>query len=297
MFKVILNRQANDLAGSYSARIPPHSSWENLKPNFLLDASERSKKYSIELLSICRGEEPGLARDHGHAWVRLIEPSGEVYSVGFYPDESTSVEPDEVPGLRMPGMLLSPDKYEKHHQRGWNCRSVKYPISEMCFRQTKAVIEHMQANRLNGSLAFDLCEYNCVYFVMKIAALCGICVRGKTSLSQLTDDLFLYSSLQRSTSKLSRLVPQCLSSRVNHSVYIIRSVFFNMALALLGGFATLSIQWQKNSADQITQSYIKQLEPVFLSYKQLFYKRVPFYHVREFRKWQLDVNQESARHV
>jgi len=109
MFKVVLRRQAHYLAGSSAARIFPNALWTSLSPNFFVNENEneRCDSHCLELMSICRGDEPGLTRDHGHAWIRLIEPSGAVYSVGFYPDESTNVEPDEVPGLRMPGHLIN----------------------------------------------------------------------------------------------------------------------------------------------------------------------------------------------
>ena len=292
MFKLVLRRQAHYLAGSSAARIFPNASWKHLSPNFFLPEKERDDSHCLELMSICRGNEPGLTKDHGHAWVRLIEPSGAVYSVGFYPDESTNVEPDEVPGLRMPGMLLSPDKYEKHYQKGWSCRSVRYSISESCFNKAKLSIEAMQANRLNGSLAFDLCEFNCVNFVINVAATCGVTVKAGTSLSQLADDIYFSGRLQSLASVCSNNLPRPVSINVQHAARKIRSIFFNVALALFGGFATLSDQWSKNTTGESQHFTVDKLEPVFSSGKQIFYKHVTFYHVREFRKWQLDINQQ-----
>lgn len=292
MFKLVVSREANRLASDASARIFSSSQWEQLMPSFVLDASERPDGYSLELLSICRGIEPGLTQDHGHAWVRLIKPTGEVYSVGFYPDESTRVEPDDVPGLRMPGMLLSPDKYEKHHQKGWNLRSVRYSISDKKFDEIKVEIERMQSERLNGSLAFDLCEFNCVNFVMRIAQMCNIDMRGQTSLSKLADDLYLGSRLQRIRTQLSCLFPTCISSFLARSEGFIRSILFNSALGLFGGFSILSMQWNKSSSGQVSLSYISNLSPVFASYKDVFSKKIPFYHVREFRQWQAETNRQ-----
>jgi hypothetical protein len=292
MFKLVLRRQAHYLTGSSAARIFPNASWQHLSPSFFLTEDEQGDSHCLELMSICRGDEPGLTKDHGHAWIRLIEPSGAVYSVGFYPDESTNVEPDEVPGLRMPGMLLSPDKYEKHHQKGWNCRSVRYPISEACFNKAKSSIETLQMDRLQGSLAFDLCEYNCVNFVINIAAICGVTIRANTSLSQLADDIYLSGKLQSISAFLSNRLPRSLAITIKHAVRNFRSLFFNLALALLGGFSILPVQWGKSSEGDILHLQVEKLEPVFSSCKQILCKRVPFYHVREFRKWQLEVNQK-----
>ncbi|MGS2717686.1 hypothetical protein ACVBE9_05910 [Eionea flava] len=300
MFKVVVSREASRLASHSSARIFPNSQWECLTPSFILDKSERSNSYCLELLSICRGVEPGLTRDHGHAWVRLVEPTGEVYSVGFYPDESTRVEPDEVPGLRMPGMLLSPDKYEKHYQKGWNLRTVRHEITCDDFYKVKNTIENMQLNRLHGSLAFDLCEHNCVHFVMCIAKLCGINPRGATSLSRMADDLMLRGSVQRIRHRLSSIAPSVVTSFLHTVDVSIRSVLFNTALGLLGGFSTLSMQWSKRCEGQPVLEHINHLSPVFSSYRQVFSKKVPFYHVREFRQWQREVNQQvrdGAEHV
>jgi len=287
MFKLVLNRRADYLASSTAARIFPNASWHELAPNYFLNKEDQVDSHCIELVSVCRGDEPGIAQDHGHAWIRLTEPSGAVYSVGFYPDESTNVEPDEVPGLRMPGLLLTPDKYEKHYQKGWNCRAVRYFISESCFDEAKLTIETMQKNRLQGSLAFDLCEYNCVNFVIKIAAICGVTIQADTSLSRLADDVYFSGKLQSLRSLISYRLPSPLVEGVGALVYNIRSIFFNLALTLFGGFSTLRVQWINGSAKEAMHSKIENLDPIFLTFSQVWLKRVPFFHVREFRKWQL----------
>ena len=294
MFKLVLNRQADHLAGDTAGRIFPHSLWSSLSPNFFLDEDARAACHCIEIVSICRGDEPGIAQDHGHAWVRLIEPSGAVYSVGFYPDESTNVEPDEVPGLRMPGILLSPDKYEKHHEKGWNCRTVRHSISQTCFNEAKEAIESMQLNRLEGSLAFDLCEYNCVQFVISIAAICGLTIRAQTSLCRLTDDIYFSGKLRSSCHFFLARFPKGVSASMLGAANRVRSIVFNSSLAMLGGFSILPRQWSKSANGNVLQLQVHQLKPIFASYKHVFSKRVPFLHVRALRQWQLRVNQQRG---
>lgn len=275
MLKPLLARSGADrLIGDAPGRIDPRSLWTSLAPthalpSHALPAGARPPGHALDVLTCTRTGRPGLIADHGHAWIRLVEPDGRYASVGFFPDESTGVEPDQRPGLRMPGMLLSPDKYDRV---GWNERGVRIRLSERGFADLVAWVEEMQAGRLSGSLAFDLVDRSCVGFVVRAAARVGVRVQAATAPSR-----FLVGDA-------AAILPRRW-----------RQAGYNAVLAALGGRAVLARQWRPGLDASAELQTVDGIEPLFASWREVLHRPVPFYHVRPLRDWQARMAASGVR--
>lgn len=267
MLKPFLARSADRLAGPVPGRIDPRSLWTALAPTHALPPADWPAGFALDLVTCTKTGTPGLLADHGHAWIRLVQPDGRYASVGLFPDESTGVEPDERPGLRMPGMLLSPDKYDRV---GWHERSVRIALDVAAHRRLIAWIEAMQASRRAGSLAFDLVDRSCVGFVVRAAATVGVDVGAAMPPSR-----FLF----RGRPPGGRL----------------RQFGYNAVLAVLGGRAVLRRQWRPGSGQSPELQAIDGIEPLFASWRDVLLRPVPFYHVRALRDWQAEVLAAGRR--
>ena len=80
---------------------------------------------------------------------------------------------------------------------------------------------------------------------------------------------------------LGRLVPRPLYR-----------LLFNLALSSHGGFCTVSRQWDK-AGDEPVLRMIRGIQPVFTHWRDLWFRHVPFYHVRALREWQRRVEREG----
>lgn len=269
MLKPLLAHSGDHLAGPTAGRIDPRALWAVLAQTHALPVDERPEAWALDLLTCTKTGRVGLLADHGHAWIRLVRPDGAYCSVGFFPDESTGVEPDERPGLRMPGMLLSPDKYDRVD---WHDRSVRIHLDEAAYRNLVAWIEGLQAGRRSGALAFDLVDRSCVGFVVRAAAQVGVAVEAGLPPSR-----FLVGNA-------AGVVPARL-----------RQVGYNLVLAALGGRATLGRQWWRTGTGGPRMQTIDGIAPMFASWGDVLNSPVPFYHVRALRDWQDRVLKAGTR--
>ena len=269
MLKPLLARSGADrLAAPEPGRIDQRSLWTTLVATHSLPPDACPPGHALDIMTCTKTGVPGLLADHGHAWIRLVEPGGRYCSVGFFPDDSTGVEPDERPGLRMPGMLLSPDKYDRV---GWHERGVRIHLTGPAHAALIAWIEDLQEGRSSGSLAFDLVDRSCVGFVVRAAARVGVAVEAEMAPSR-----FLIDALLRGRSGANR----------RGILRGLRQAGYNAVLAVLGGRAALSRQWRTGPQGGPVSGSVSGIEPLFAGWREVLHKPVPFYHVRPLRDWQ-----------
>ncbi|GLS21480.1 hypothetical protein GCM10007874_44970 [Labrys miyagiensis] len=262
--------KADQLGGGQRGPVDARAQWTCLRPVRWLDESERPVAPVMEVVSICKANVPGLVTNHGHAFVRLIDCEGGVRPIGFFPDESTGIEPDDYPGLRMPGMLLLPDKYDRI---AWNPLITRISLHREDFDRICGFVESLQNRRDEGSLSFDLLDRSCVGFVVRMARLAGVRVEAETWLTDFIGG----------ESAPSRLTPASLARRiVPRSLY---RLLFNLMLSAHGGFCTVSRQWQ-GETERYVLNQITGIRPVFSRLWEIWSRHVPFYHVRALREWQ-----------
>ncbi|MGN8112889.1 hypothetical protein [Labrys sp. 22185] len=270
-------RKADRLDLGKRGPIDERALWTELRPVRWLTEAERPGTPVLEIVSVCKAEVPGLVRDHGHAFIRLVDEEGGVRPIGFFPDESTGVEPDDFPGLRMPGMLLLPDKYDRI---AWNPLITRIALSRPAFEGLCASIVGLQRGKGDGELGFDLLDQSCVGFVVRIARLARIRVEAEVLLTDFADGAGAATG-PTWRRHLGRLLPRPLYR-----------LLFNLALSSHGGFCTVSRQWDK-SGDEPVLRMIRGIQPVFTHWRDLWSRHVPFYHVRALREWQRRVECEG----
>lgn len=282
MLKPLLARSGGDrLVGPTPGRIDPRSLWTRLSASHAVAPDDRPAGHALDILTATRTGTPGLLADHGHAWIRLVEPDGRYCSVGFFPDESTGIEPDERPGLRMPGMLLSPDKYDRV---GWNERSTRIHLDETEWRGLVVWIERLQAERMAGSLAFDLVDRSCVGFVVRAAARVGVTVEASVPPSRFVADAVLRRTRDAAAARGAPALPRA-----------VRQAVYNLVLAALGGRATVNRQWLVRPDGGPELCRVHGLAPLFGGWHDVLRRPVPFYHVRPLRDWQQRVLDSGVR--
>jgi len=297
MLKPLLARSgAVRLVGPQPGRIDPRSLWTRLEAGRSLPPDAHPPDtgpldapppgHALDLVTCTRTGVPGLIADHGHAWIRLVQPDGRYCSVGFFPDESTGVEPEQRPGLRMPGMLLSPDKYDRV---GWNERSVRIHLTVRQHRELVAWIVALQAGRLAGSLAFDLVDRSCVGFVVRAANRVGVAVAASVPPGRFLGEAVIDAVLRRPR----REDPAEPGRR--RLLGRLRQAGYNLVLAALGGRATLPRQWLPDADGTPVLRTIDGIAPLFASWRDVLEKPVPFYHVRPLRDWQARVLAAGTR--
>ncbi len=232
------------------------------------------------MLQIVSGQKPsasgdsvagfGLWRGFGHAWVRLIPPSGEVYSFGFYPDESAGIVPERAPGLCFPGMILHPDKYDRIATEQLATDIVLAPPA---FDALVRHLEQMQQQRRQRAMPFSLTSRNCVHFVAALAAQAGVKVPASGSLAALCAEL-----------GPPPLRPLCalLTGRAE----AVQRVLFNQALYLLGGSRVDARQWLHSAAGAPELLQPAGLEPLFGTLAGVWRAHRPIWHTHLLRRWQ-----------
>lgn len=244
-----------------SGSVLPASCWNMLR--FDQQLTTHNYRYELQVLTFCRRKHAGLSRDHGHAWIRLIKPDGSYSSLGFYPDESMGVEPEKLPGLRFPGVLLQPDKYDDVKK---NVLQTCIPISELRFKSLTHLLELKQEQAMTDGLCFDLVEENCVKFVETSCR----------SVSVEVDSQCRFLSFFRGYSFFRYIVPAPVGAW-----------FFNVALLFLGGLSHKPQRYLCRAEGKIELCVQVNITPLFSSvYRGLLRPRNSFYHVKGLQAWQ-----------
>jgi hypothetical protein len=264
MFRPLLTRRAAlRLVPKSPGKIDPRADWSRLAPGPQADG-EPPPGPALELLSCAKTDRPGLLHDHGHAWIRIWDGAGRYVSAGFYPDESTRIDPEDVPGLRFPGMLLSPDKYDRID---WPGRSTRIALTEAQRLALIGWVEGLQARRMQGALGFDLIERNCVAFVVEAAAEVGVRVEAEVTL------LGLLAGGSGAPGPAGRIFGP------------LRRLVFKLGIAVLGGRRVLTRQWRRGPEGP-QAAEVAGIRPVFATPREVLTRRLPFLHVRGLMDWQ-----------
>lgn len=251
-----------------SGTVLPASRWEKLRFEQQLEA--HNSQYELQILTFCRRRQAGLNHDHGHAWIRLVKPNGSYSSLGFYPDESMGIEPEKQPGLRFPGVLLQPDKYDQIKK---NILQTCIPLSERRFKELTQLIELKQQQAQTTGLNFDLVESNCVEFIESSCRSVGISVESRCR--------FLSFFCCFSVSQY--IVPAPLGAW-----------FFNLSLLFLGGLSHKPHRWIYHSKGKTALSEQIDISPLFSSvHRALLGQAKLFYHVKSLQAWQRQFDQSN----
>ncbi len=272
---------AKKLISQTPGEIYEASNWVTLRATRVLPLEKRPKTYLLELVSGSKGKSPTLVSDHGHAWIRLISPLGELYSVGFYPDESTQISPEYIPGLTFPGMLLNPDKYDSV---GWNECVTSIPLTSQEFQKVRSHIENMQANRDQGALAFRLVDRNCLWFIVEVAALVEVKVDIEYSLSR-----HFFPSVAKKTKKFVTMTNLSVPKWLYQSIKCFKSLintFLNIVYYALGGRVVVTAQWIRKEDGQVNKLSDFPFQPLFMGPGDIFRKTILFNHVIALQDWQ-----------
>jgi hypothetical protein len=274
-------------------KIDKRSRWTTLTPGHVLAPADRRPQHVLQIVSgqkpsAVSGQKPsavserkpsalgssvtgfGLWRGFGHAWVRLIAPGGEVYSFGFYPDESAGIVPERAPGLCFPGMILHPDKYDRVATEQLATDIVLTPPA---FAALVQHLEGLQQQRRQRAMPFSLTSRNCVHFVATLAAKAGVQVTASGSLAALCAEL-----------GPAPLRPLCalLARRAEAA----QRVLFNQALYLFGGSRVNAQQWLPSPTGMPELVQPAGLEPLFATRTSVWRAQMPIWHTHLLRRWQ-----------
>ncbi len=263
--------------------------WRRLSPSRHLPPEERPDTHVLELVSGSKDAQLGAFTGFGHTFIRLISVEGEVYSVGFYPDESTGIIPEYTPALTMPGMLLHPDKYDEINKHEICTR---IPLTPLQFDQLKRYLEEMQKKKMEGSLYFRLLDHNCVWFVTEMAAQAGVHIDARYS--HLSRGLRkLLSPLHRPLTALGRRFPLSWRRLLRRGWTRMDSLVTNAVYYLLGGRVAVRKQWMMQNDGSCRLIEINQISPMFPTVKSVFGPAIPCLHVKTFRDWQRDFHSHE----
>ena len=275
-----------------TGKIDRRSGWKTLEPDRVLPRWEWPDRPTLEIVTGGKGNPRGFARNFGHAWLRLVDVDGSVCSVGFFPDESGAISPDLQPGLRMPGMLLHPDKYDGLR---YPTRTTSIRLNADRFHAVRRHIEQLQADRANGALAFGLVDRSCVWFLADVAAVAGVQIDATYDLISAAADQ-LPASIQRRVATSRRKDVQDHrrqeGSLVRRLATLVSGTVFNAGLAILGGRRVERTEWTRDPDGSVGARSIAELRPVFSGWRAVVGPAVPFYHVRALIEWQIGVGPE-----
>ncbi len=256
-------------------KIDKRSHWTTLAPGHTLGPADRKPHHVLQIVSGQKPSEKGAAsfglwRGFGHAWIRLMRPTGEVYSLGFYPDESQGIVPERAPGLCFPGVMLHPDKYDRVATEQL---ATDIALTPAQFDGLVQHLEDLQRRRRQQALPFSLTSRNCVHFVAAIAARVGVQVQASGSLAALCADL-----------GPAPLRPLCdvLARRAT----TLRRAGFNLALYALGGARIADRQWLGSPKGAPESVRVAGLEPLFATRASLWSVDRPIWHTHLLRQWQ-----------
>lgn len=195
-----------------------------------------------------------------------------------------------MPGLRMPGMLLHPDKYDGLR---YPSRATRIPLTAVQFGEIVAYLEGMQAGRADGSLGFGLVDRSCVWFLTEVAARAGVQIDATYDLVQATMDL-LPDVLRCRLPDKARCSPLS-GSPIGRAAWRVYDVFFNLGLYWLGGRRVMATQWVRTTDGSVVGRHVRDLNPVFDRPGSILGPAVPFFHVRALIRWQESFRpQDSA---
>lgn len=198
------------------------------------------------------------------------------------------VSSDRMPGLRMPGMLLHPDKYDGLR---YPSRATRIPLTPARFAEIVAYLEGLQAGRAEGSLSFGLVDRSCVWFLTEVAARAGVQIDANYDLIQAATDL-LPDMLRRRLPDKVRYSPRSRGP-MGRAAWRVYDVCFNLGLYWLGGRRVMDKEWVRTTDGSVAGRHVRNLSPVFDRPGSIFGPAVPFFHVRALIRWQGDFQPQD----
>ncbi len=273
-------------------KVFPNAQWKQLCATRQLPEEERPLTAVLELVSGSKYANRGAFTGFGHTFIRLISKEGDVYSIGFYPDESTGIVPENTPALTMPGILLNPDKYDlinKHEVQ------TRFSLTEQQFHKVKQHLEQMQQQMKEGSLQFRLLDRNCVWFATHIAAQIGVEIDAEYS--HLTSGArILFKPFRSLYCAILNKMPSALINMLRRWWLRLNQLITNTVYFLLGGRVIVHKQWIKDEDEQFKSLEIDNFQAMFPHLSDIWRHKIPCLHVKTFREWQLNNNPHQHEH-
>jgi hypothetical protein len=287
---LLRHKSGNKLMSPTPKKVFPNAQWEHLRATRQLPEEERPLTAVLELVSGSKNATRGAFTGFGHTFIRLISSQGEVYSVGFYPDESTGLIPENTPALTMPGMMLNPDKYDlinKHEVR------TVIQLTKQQFIMVKQHLEDMQRRKQEGALQFRLLDRNCVWFALHIASQVGVDIDA--DYSHLTRGVqLIFKPFRPFLLATNKLIPTLIIKPFTRGMLRLNQLITNSVYFLLGGRVTVCRQWIKDENEQFKSLKISDLQPMFPTISAIWRRKIPCLHVKTFREWQLKNNPHEC---
>ncbi|MGM0440481.1 MAG: hypothetical protein ACQEP8_05150 [Chlamydiota bacterium] len=181
--------------------------WKTLEPFKVLPPEQRPSNHILEVVTECPKDKPGLLGYH--AWVRLINPQGEVYSVGYAPDvagffpfEGCDFSKVHLLCETVPGKIMNTDITEWLQPSHQDSRTeLPIEITPQQFQQLITYIEKMQ-NTQHDKL-FNFVNGNCTAWVANLLGQVGVSVQARSNIHE----LILPSKFSRALNWLGRKMP------------------------------------------------------------------------------------------
>lgn len=160
----------------------PDSDWEHMEP--IGRVKNPPKEFKLDVL--IHRPRSGGAEAQGHASLRITTPSGELYSVGFFPenqkfgedieeDPSTLGKYDQDAKIR-PGAIQIPDRYIFMPETAFETQEISFDLKgSKNFHQVIEYIQKLKKNpiveegaEISADLLFHATHQNCAAFAKEI---------------------------------------------------------------------------------------------------------------------------------
>lgn len=157
----------------------PDSGWQHLEPIGLL--KRPPNEFRLEVL--VHKPKNGGVKAQGHASLRITTPSGEVFSVGFFPDNKKSSPTNEDPSSILgeheeeakiqQGALMSPDRFIFLPESAYETEIVAFDLKgKENFHKVMDYIDQLKGGKETPSnLLFQATHHNCAVFAKEVADL------------------------------------------------------------------------------------------------------------------------------
>ncbi|MGM0440480.1 MAG: hypothetical protein ACQEP8_05145 [Chlamydiota bacterium] len=245
--------------------------WQELQPYRILEPAECPETPVLEVVTESDPHKAVLAGSH--SWIRLIKPSGEVYSVGFFPDQKFFPLDGVNCGYAkiaetVKAKMVNTDVTEWVPSKKPENRTVlPLSITEDQFDKVFNHIHHMQSSRHN--MLFNFTNKNCTAWVSEILSLVGEDVKPTVKLHE----MLLPASINRLLNKVDDKTPSLMKwvwQPLKWSAFGICNLLF---IITCGG------------RKGIFNPRTGEKERVFASWKDIFVWK-DIYHPFPLRKWQ-----------
>lgn len=213
--------------------------WTELTPYKIEKDHKWGNRWIFEVRT-CNEESP--QKTGNHAWMRLKNPDGEIFSFGLYRPEKAGIKDNFKAPLRIKkGHLMQPDYSDVYP---CTIHSFEYEIDEPLFNKIKDQVEKDKQSDVEH---FHPIGMNCTRYVKKIAKIAGLKLKAKKKLWRLITP----SKLERVVDKIGNYTPSLIKKVSNY----IMALFMNTLQVLLG--ATLNDKQIVKSSGEAVPPHIR----------------------------------------